>query len=438
MREFWSPYVEAIVASTCQACNVNLLQTEYTQMARYGRDILVEHDVTFDLYDQTHKRQRSIGSWWNLWRWRRFEQRAVRRYSRVVVMSERDATLLNVPTAVVIPNGVDLRRFQPPPPPLAGEKNVLFIGSFAHFPNVVAVRWFLEDVLPLLRDSDVRVTVIAGRNPELYWTSRVTDPRVEIRGFIEDVRPFYQAASVVVVPTQVSAGTNLKVIEAMAMQRAIVSTKSGVNGLAVHNQQHALLADTAMDFAAAITSLLNDPEQRDALARRAREQAERLYSWSNIAKLQTNVWRKLLQLKAGIMIRPGTCADVEALQQIQATSYGASQWEPDIYFQFRVSVAEHRHAVVGFLVSRVVGSGEAEVLNIAVDPRSRGQGIATALLETLEEEDVFLEVRESNTRAQSVYRKLGFEVVGHRPGYYDDPVETALVMRRTSNPPDRK
>ena len=434
VREFTAPYVGATVASTCQRYNVNLLQTEYTQMAHYGRDILVEHDITFDLYDQTHERHRSISSWWNLWRWRRFELRALRRYSRVVVMSDRDATLLNTPTAVVVPNGVDLDRFRPAPAPPADDRNLLFIGSFAHFPNVVAVRWFLEEVLPLLPDSSVRVTIIAGRNPELYWTSPVADRRVEIHGFIEDVRPFYRDASLVVVPTRVSAGTNLKVIEAMAMQRAVVSTTSGVNGLAVRDQEHVLLADTAREFAAAITSLHNHPEQRDALARRAREQAERLYSWSNIAKIQTNLWRKLLQQKSGIVIRQGTYADVESLQRIQAASHGASQWEPDVYFQYRVLVAEHRRNVVGFLVSRVVAPAEAEVLNIAVDPQSRGQGIATALLESLEEPDVFLEVRESNARAQSLYRKLGYQVVGRRPDYYDDPVETALIMRRTSNP----
>jgi len=91
-------------------------------------------------------------------------------------------------------------------------------------------------------------------------------------------------------------------------------------------------------------------------------------------------------------------------------------------------VAERNDQVCGFMVSREV-AGEVEVLNLATAPDTRRQGIATQLLGSLEAEDVFLEVRESNLPARKLYEKLGFVVVGKRPEYYDDPVESALVMR---------
>src|SRR6185295_11415813 len=104
---------------------------EYTQLARYGSMVLVEHDVTFDLYQQLHQQRRTIGSWWDCWRWQRFEKAIVKSYRRVVTMSEKDARLLEIAHTTVIPNGVDLQRFRPSLEP-AGFR-LLFIGSFRHF-----------------------------------------------------------------------------------------------------------------------------------------------------------------------------------------------------------------------------------------------------------------------------------------------------------------
>ncbi len=426
--EFTTTYVGNVIADFARRHGIELLQTEYTQLARYGGDILVEHDVTFDLYEQITKQTQSLSATWNWWRWKRFETNAVRNFPRVVVMSDRDVALLPAARSVVLPNGVDLVRFQPAPQVSA--PHLLFVGSFAHFPNVVAFRWLLERVLPLL-PPDFRVTVISGRNPELYWNEPIRDERVELHGFIADVRPFYAAASIVVVPTQVSAGTNLKVIEAMAMERAIVSTTSGVNGLGITNQ--AIVADSPEEFAGAILHLQNEANFRHELAARGRRYAEERFGWERIGVGQRRLWRELLAERAGIQIRPGTREDADAIGQIQVASHGASQWEPDTYFTFDVRVALQNEAISGFLVSRPIGPGELEILNIAVAPEARRRGIATALIESLDAPVVFLEVRESNTPAQRLYKQLGFQTVGRRENYYDDPPEAALVMRRTTS-----
>jgi ribosomal protein S18 acetylase RimI-like enzyme len=346
-------------------------------------------------------------------------------------MSAKDAALLEGGNVHVIPNGVDLDRFRPQPESQGA--HILFVGSFAHFPNVVAYQWFLDEVWPIVADrvADARFTVIAGRNPHLYWPGpRPADARIDFHEFISDVRPFYEAANIVVVPTRVSAGTNLKVLEAMACERAVVSTESGCAGLGLHHGQSVWIADEPEEFAHAIETLVGDFGLRSQIGRAGRRHAEAQYGWDRIGASQRKLWTSLLNAP-GVRVRRGTQMDLQAIARIQQDAHGASTWEPSTYFTFDVHVAERNGVVAGFMVSRTTAPGEAEILNLAVAIQERRCGVGTALIEALDEPDLFLEVRPSNLSAQSLYRKLGFRVVGERKDYYDDPVETALVMRRS-------
>jgi ribosomal-protein-alanine acetyltransferase len=340
-------------------------------------------------------------------------------------MSDKDAELLARARNVrVIPNGVDLHRFRPEPEPPGA--HLLFVGSFRHFPNVVAYRFFVEQVWSqLVNRPDIRVTVIAGPDPHLYWSAAPPDKRIALHGFISDVAPFYSVSNVVIVPTQVSAGTNLKVLEAMASARAIVSTTSGCAGLGLMHGESVCIADTADDFAAGIIALLDDPARRRQMGSAARAHAEREFSWGRIGLRQKRIWNELL---TGIGVRGGTRSDLPAITRIESESFSSSHWDPPTYFDFDVRVAEKDGAVRGFLVSREV-TGEVEILNLAVDFSHRRSGVATALLESLDADVLFLEVRESNQAARKLYAKLGFQVVGTRRQYYDNPVESALTMR---------
>jgi glycosyltransferase involved in cell wall biosynthesis len=284
--EFHSPALQRAI----QDEKFDLLQVEYTQMASYGGDILVEHDVTFDLFGQVARDQPTLSNRWNLWRWRKFENRALRGARRVVVMSDKDAALVAPAPAVVIPNGVDLQRFQPSAE--TPGRRLLFIGSFRHFPNVRAYRFFVEQVWPLL--TNVTLTVVAGPHPELYWADPPPSDRIRLLGFVADVKPLYDETNLVVIPTVVSAGTNLKALEAMAMERAMVSTPSGVAGLGLEHDESVCIAGLAAEFAAAIHRLLEDPDLRRQMARRARALAENRYGWPALAERQTRLWRELL------------------------------------------------------------------------------------------------------------------------------------------------
>lgn len=292
--EFWNLDLDASLRREMSANGCALLQAEYTQMARYRPDILVEHDITADLMAQVHRLRPGLSTWWDLFRWSRFENAAIRRARRVVVMSEKDRALSGRSSAAIIPNGVDLERFSPAPDP--ANRRLLFVGSFRHFPNVRAWRFFVEEIWPLLDDiQGLAATLIAGPDPELYYQPSRPDLRITRHAYVADVRPHYEQAALVVVPTLESAGTNLKALEAAAMGRAIVSTPSGVAGLGFTHAENVWLAASPEAFAAAVRRLLLDPALRAALAASARCHVERNFGWPALARLQVDLWKDLLR-----------------------------------------------------------------------------------------------------------------------------------------------
>ena len=303
VEEFASDSFRAALQQTVLKWQPAIAQLEFTQMAQYAADcapartILVEHDVTLDLYAQLLELEDD----WELRRqlalWRRFEPAAWRRMSCVVTMSEKDRAMISGAHAIVLPNGVDLERFysaacEPEP------RRLLFIGSFAHLPNLMAAEFFLSQVWPLLRGATLHI--IAGARHEYFlahYSQRVkvnlSQAGVEVEGFVQDVRPAYRRAAVVVAPLVASAGTNIKILEAMAMGRAIVSTPAGVNGLDLTPSEDFVLVKSAAEMAQAIESLLEDSALRNRIEAAARRRVERDYGWDEIARRQGELWGRM-------------------------------------------------------------------------------------------------------------------------------------------------
>jgi glycosyltransferase involved in cell wall biosynthesis len=117
---------------------------------------------------------------------------------------------------------------------------------------------------------------------------------VKLHAFVSDVRPLYNAANLVLIPTPVSAGTNIKALEAMAMERAMLSTPSGVNGLELKHQEHVWIAEGAQAFAESASLLLKDARLRQNLAKRARAVVEEKFDWRAIGREQEALWESLL------------------------------------------------------------------------------------------------------------------------------------------------
>jgi GT2 family glycosyltransferase/glycosyltransferase involved in cell wall biosynthesis len=293
VEEFDSAAFRAAVHQTVRKWRPAVGQLEFTQMAQYATDcapartVLVEHDVTFDLYEQLE----GLESSWDLRRelplWKRFEQDAWRLVDRVVVMSEKDRALVGR-KGVVVANGVDIERFRPSSR-AAEARRLLFIGSFAHLPNRMAVEFFVGKVWPLLHDASLHI-IAGARHEEWKLAADLTQSGIEVEGFVADVRPAYERATVVVAPLVASAGTNIKILEAMAMGKAVVSTAAGVNGLDLEAGRDFVLVRTAEEMAAAIEELLGDPEARGRIETAARARVERDFGWDEIARRQAELY----------------------------------------------------------------------------------------------------------------------------------------------------
>ena len=294
VEEFHSATFSAVLRQAVATWHPAIVQLEWTQMAQYTPEcapaatVLVEHDITFDLYEQLanqNEGDREVRT--QLERWRTFETSAWKLVNRVVTMSEKDRAMVG-PRAIALPNGVDIERFTPSQEPVK-HNSLLFIGSFAHHPNRSAMLWFVDHVWPLLSHLNPTLHIIAGKDHQ-PWVERFQLPGVTVEGFVSDVRPAYRQASVIIAPLIASAGTNIKILEAMAMGKAIVSTTAGVNGLTV---QGVAIADNPHAFAEAILHLFADSTERLQAGAAARLCVEQRYSWPNIGILQSALYREL-------------------------------------------------------------------------------------------------------------------------------------------------
>lgn len=214
-----------------------------------------------------------------------FEGAACNRADQVLACSEPDAAALRELAAdtpvEVVANGVDLHANRPDPTPSTRPK-LVFVGQMGWFPNRDGVDWFLRDVFPrILRACPSAEFVLVGKSDGLEIPADVAS-RVTLAGFVPDLRPLVHAAAVYVVPLRAGSGTRLKVLEAMALGKAIVSTTVGSEGIALEHGVNALFADEAQAFADAAVALLQAPVDASRLGLAARALAEQRYGWDAI------------------------------------------------------------------------------------------------------------------------------------------------------------
>jgi polysaccharide biosynthesis protein PslH len=234
--------------------------------------------------------RRWIAAAYSLVQWRklaRYERRVCRTASKVVAVSEVDRNaLLRLDPALdvaVVPNGVDLDFNRPgavAPQAGLGEHALVFTGKMDYRPNIDAVTWFVDAVFPLIRQAapDARFCIV-GQQPHPRVQALAERPGVFVTGRVPDTRPYIAAAAVYVIPLRIGGGTRLKVLEAMAMGQAIVSTRLGCDGFPFSDGEEVAYGNTPAEFARQVLGLLVNRARAAELGRKARAYVEAHYGW---------------------------------------------------------------------------------------------------------------------------------------------------------------
>jgi sugar transferase (PEP-CTERM/EpsH1 system associated) len=256
--------------------------------------VLFQHNVEamiwkrhFEVQSNPVKRIYLRGQWRKM---RAFEHRSCGRFDTVVTVSREDREMIRreyeTENVYDVPTGVDVEFFKPSGAVPSDANNLVFTGSMDWLPNEDAIRYFTDQIMPLIKDkvSDVTLTVV-GRNPYpgLLELSK-HDDSIIVTGRVDDVRPFMEKAAVYIVPLRIGGGTRLKIFEAMAMEKAVVSTSVGAEGLPVRNDEELILADTPEAFAESVVRLLHNQALARRLGRGAATRVRETFGWRRVAE----------------------------------------------------------------------------------------------------------------------------------------------------------
>jgi polysaccharide biosynthesis protein PslH len=214
----------------------------------------------------------------------------------IFTTSDRDSELIQKDVKGIphytIPNGVDMTYFKSTQSDVE-PNSIVFTGAMSYLPNQDAMIFFVETILPIIRKSvpDVKLYIVGSNPPEViknYQSDSIT-----VTGFVDDVRPYIDEASVYVVPLNMGSGTRLKIPEAMSMRKPIVTTSIGCEGLDVEDNTHALIRDTPLGFAEAVVELMQNPDLRSRISENGYELARQKYDWDVIGESIENAFRSL-------------------------------------------------------------------------------------------------------------------------------------------------
>jgi polysaccharide biosynthesis protein PslH len=224
--------------------------------------------------------------------WRKayaYERAACRRFRMVVAVSPDDAETIRrdygVRSVADVPTGVDTEFFRPATGIEPEPHSLVFTGSMDWLPNEDAIQFFTREILPLVRERVPGVTLtVVGRKPYASLVELAKrDPSIVVTGRVEDVRPYMERAAAYVVPIRVGGGTRLKIYEALAMEKPVVSTTVGAEGLPLRDGEDLLIADTPRAFADAVARVLTDAGLARSLGVRAGEKVRAQFGWERVA-----------------------------------------------------------------------------------------------------------------------------------------------------------
>jgi polysaccharide biosynthesis protein PslH len=263
--------------------------------------VLFQHNVEAAIwrrhYEVARGPLRKAFLWLEWQRVRRFEQQACRRFDHVITVSAEDrATTLHEygVAASDVPTGVDTAYFRPSPGARRQPHHLVFTGSMDWLPNVDGMRFFVDEVLPLVKAKvpDVTLTIV-GREPGPDIRALAAVAGITVTGRVPDVRPFIDEASAFIVPLRIGGGTRLKIYEAMAMECPVISTSIGAEGLPLVEGVEILLADSPADYAAAVIRVLTEQAFAERLGRNGAETVRSRFGWDRAAEAFAHICQEV-------------------------------------------------------------------------------------------------------------------------------------------------
>ena len=226
-----------------------------------------------------------------------FETRTCRAAKEIVAVSDVDAdhirTLAPNTPVTVVPNGVDTEFFTPTNG-AAHASSMVYVGGLSWFPNFDAIDFFTKEILHRVTrvKPDANLTVIGQVPSQRMLEPWQNEPRVRFTGLVDDIRPIVAAAGIYIVPLRIGGGTRLKILDAMAMGKAVVTTSIGCEGLQVTPGKDVLIADGAEAFSDAVIRVMSDSKLAAQLGANGRVCVEQNYRWVAIAKRMETVYAR--------------------------------------------------------------------------------------------------------------------------------------------------
>ena len=307
-RRFWSSDMAKAIKRHLKEYSFDVIEIGTIALFPYARlapglpKLLIHHNVESELL---FRRSKTAGNplakiflALQAYKLKRLEKKALRSFEYHTAVSERDKNVLEklAPEASisVIDNGVDTDFFRPSDLPVEPD-TLVYAGSMSWYPNAEAMLYFAREIWPRLKADvpSIKMNLIGSHAPQELVHFSKKDANFRLHGFVDDVRPYILNTAVYIVPITVGGGTRLKILDAMAMGKAIVSTSIGCEGIKTTDGENIMIADDPDEFCRKIQLLFSDENLRKRLGAKARLTAEEHYSWKKIAPRLDDIYRYL-------------------------------------------------------------------------------------------------------------------------------------------------
>lgn len=307
VKKFWSPRMMESVKKLVRTHKIDLVHFDTIPLVQYStylgnsKRVLNHHNVESRLLFRMAQAEKNPLKKWYLYfqskKLRKYESEAIKKFDLNLVVSppdKKEIQSFSIKAKVeIIPNGVDTEYFHILETPIR-KNNLVFTAGMNWFPNRDAVIYFLKEMWPLVKKviPDLSLTLIGYEPPEEV-VSLGKKEKVEILGFVDDVRPYVAQATAYIVPIRVGGGTRLKILDAFACGKAVISTSIGCEGLEVTSGRDILIGDSPEEFAQQVIKVCTDSDLRRSLGREGRKLVEEKYTWRLIGENLNKIYADL-------------------------------------------------------------------------------------------------------------------------------------------------